>query len=197
MWSYGPVHIHYGVLRSISPFSLPLISTILRVKLKEETVDLRAAYRSQEKLVVGLSVRLEDASAPSLELEGREGPSRCLAPRTGLSCWTQWSRKERAKMDSLRAMLPESGRSEGIHGMLVDILVLRHERSAVAVVSALGSVLLNTVVVQGRADGVRLVARVRAAGFRRRIRCDILDEIQPAQAVARHEKGDRVLLVLP
>ena len=69
-------------------------------------------------------------------------------------------------------------RSVDVHGLLVDLVLLRRQGDEAAVSAVLGAALGNTVVVQSRADGARFVAEVRAAGIPGRVRCDVLDEIK-------------------
>lgn len=78
-------------------------------------------------------------------------------------------------MRSLVEKLREGG--VGAHGLLADVVLLRRPGDEVAVAAVLGSALRDTVVVQMRADGARVVAEVRKAGIPGRVRCDVLDEI--------------------
>lgn len=83
-------------------------------------------------------------------------------------------------MGALRSLV-ESLREEGgvgAHGLLADLVLLRRQCDEAAVAAVLGSALRDTVVVQTRADGARVVAEVGTAGIPGRIRCDVLDEIK-------------------
>lgn len=77
---------------------------------------------------------------------------------------------------SLLERLREGG--VGSHGLVADLILLRRQCDEAAVTAVLGSTLRNTVVVQTRKDGARVVAEVKAAGIRGQVRCDVLDEIK-------------------
>lgn len=66
----------------------------------------------------------------------------------------------------------------GAHGMVADLILLRRQGDEAAVTAVLGSTLRNTIVVQTRKDGARVVAEVKAAGILGQVRCDVLDEIK-------------------
>lgn len=95
------------------------------------------------------------------------------------------------RTDPLRSVL-EKAKVKGVcvHGMLVDLVLLRRKEVEIAVLSVLGSVLRNTIVVQSRSDGARVVGIVKAAGIRGRIRCDILDEMKANSMVDRRGSGE-------
>lgn len=74
--------------------------------------------------------------------------------------------------------LREEAKGVKVHGMLADLLLLWRQRDDIAASAALGGVLRNTIVVETRKDGARVVAAVKAAGIRGRVRCDVLAEME-------------------
>lgn len=82
------------------------------------------------------------------------------------------------------------GEGVGVHGILADLVLLRHRRDEDAVNAALGSVLRKTIVVQTRMDGARVVAAIKAAGIRGSIRCDILGELTSISATHGNACGE-------
>ena len=87
--------------------------------------------------------------------------------------------KPKSHTSALRSLV-NTLRDEGIcvHGMLVDLVLLRREHDGKAVTAVMGSALWTAVVVQTRRDGARVVARARAAGITGQVRCDVLDEMK-------------------
>ena len=89
-------------------------------------------------------------------------------------------RRQGGRVSALRSLvekLREGG--VGAHGLLADLVLLRRRCDETAVMAVFGSALRDTVVVQTRADGARVVAEARKAGIiQGRIRCDVLDEVK-------------------
>lgn len=77
----------------------------------------------------------------------------------------------------------------GTHGLLADLVLLWRQRDETAVAAVLGSALGDTVVVQTRADGARVVAEVRKAGIPGRVRCDVLDETRGGDSMISAGRG--------
>lgn len=81
--------------------------------------------------------------------------------------------------DPLRSILEQlRARGASVHGMLADLVLVRRQRDETAVSAVLGPKLRNTVVVQRRSDGARVVNAVKAAGIKGQVRCDILEEMR-------------------
>lgn len=82
------------------------------------------------------------------------------------------------RQDALRSLLDTlRSAGHGIHGMLADLLLIRSRRQEAAVVAVVGPLLHNTVVVQTRQDGARVLACARSAGIRGIVRCDVVNEL--------------------
>lgn len=85
-------------------------------------------------------------------------------------------------LQSLLEKLRKGGVS--VHGMLADLVLLRRQRDEAAVTAVLGPALRNTIIVQTRSDGARVVAAVRSAGIRGSVRCNVLDEMREQEGKA-------------
>lgn len=99
------------------------------------------------------------------------------------------------RVGALRSLVERlRGGGVGAHGLVADLVLLRRQCDEAAVTAVLGSTLRNTVVVQTRKDGARVVAEVKAAGILGQVRCDVLDEIKakPPSTGAGRGKGPGV-----
>lgn len=152
-----------------------------------KSVKLRDYCTSQQALVSNLEARrtAQEASANAakrLPKDSASSPSKMMR-RTTSSGRQFPAPSAQGGVPALRSLIERlrdggcEGDGVGVHGMLADLVLLRRQDDEAAVSAVLGSSLRNTVVVQTRKDGARVVAEVRAAGFSGRVRCDVLDEI--------------------
>eukprot|EP00752_Nemacystus_decipiens_P016359 g14628.t2 len=165
----------------------------LRERMAEagaESTKLRARCASQQALIGTLEaarrgarvVRPRTTTTGSQQQQQQQQPPppsiTAGTPRPGGPPQPQQQQGERVgALRSLVERLREDG--VGAHGLLADLVLLRRRCDEAAVAAVLGSALRDTVVVETRADGARVVAEVRQAGIiPGRIRCDVLDEIK-------------------
>lgn len=147
-----------------------------------ESAKLRVHCTVQQALVGSLEARRS-----SQIFNGAHPPqnSNALPPRGIARGWQSPSSAQgrssfgQGRVGALRSLM-EKLREDGVgvHGMVADLIFLRRQCDEAAVTAVLGSTLRNTVVVQAREDGARVVAEVRTAGILGQIRCDVLDEIK-------------------
>lgn len=160
-------------------------------QMDTESAKLRPYCTSQQALVGHLEARR--ASRDSADTDTRNPPAKSSSSssnRQGGAAGRQSAPNAHRRVGPLRSLV-EKLRESGVvaHGMLADLLLLRRPCHEVAVDAVLGSALRNTVVVQTRKDGARVVAAVRAAGISGQIRCDVLDEMKNGNASASAARG--------
>lgn len=155
-------------------------------QMDADSAKLREFCASQRALASSLEARRAAAAE-----EASAEPTRRLSKNSASSASTMTSDSGRQALNALgratalRSLIERlrdsdsdrAGAGVGVHGMLADLVLLRRQGDEAAVSAVLGSSLRNTVVVQTRKDGARVVAEVRAAGILGRVRCDVLDEI--------------------
>ncbi|CAN0062836.1 unnamed protein product [Ectocarpus fasciculatus] len=156
-----------------------------------ESAKLRAHCTSQQALIGHLEARR--ASRDSADADTRNPPanrSSSSTKRQGGAPGRQSARNAHGRVGALRSLVEKLRKGGvGAHGMLADLLLLRRPCDEAAVAAVLGSALRNTVVVQTRKDGARVVAAVRAAGISGQARCDVLDEMKTGNASASAGRG--------
>lgn len=160
------------------PYPIDPLGHLKNKKIGRESAEVQANCASQEALANSLSDRLNEGFTHARVFEGPHGEAQPGASGLTRGVSRHSDRKSQDRVNLLRALVTEFRECRGLHGMLADIVVLREERDSTAVVAVLGSALHDTIVVQSREDGSRLVARARAEGIRGRIRCDVLDEMK-------------------
>ncbi|CAM9141448.1 unnamed protein product [Scytosiphon promiscuus] len=156
-------------------------------EIDAESAKLREHCTTQQALASSLEARrtAQEATANTAKRMSRGSvPSACVTE--GRTCSSRGQLpvpSPGGRATALRSLIERLrdgdgvGGQVGVHGMLADLVLLRRQGDEAAVSAVLGSSLRNTVVVQTRRDGARLVAEVRAAGIPGQVRCDVLDEI--------------------
>lgn len=165
------------VTRIIDPSPSTPTARCSRTQADAESAKLRALCGSQQALVGRLEAARRAQTRPRTA-----GGSQQLPPPPNAA----------GRAGALRLLvgkLREDGGVVGAHGLLADLVLLRRQCDEAAVAAVLGSALRDTVVVQTRADGARVVAEVRAAGIPGRIRCDVLDEMRRGGSAVSAGKG--------
>ncbi|CAM9130156.1 unnamed protein product, partial [Ectocarpus sp. 12 AP-2014] len=161
------------------------------VEMDTESAKLRAHCTSQQALIGHLETRR--ASRDSADTDKRSPPAKSSSSSTkrqGGAAGRQSAPDAHGRVGALRSLVEKLRKGGvGAHGMLADLLLLRRPCDEAAVAAVLGSALRNTVVVQTRKDGARVVAAVRAAGINGQVRCDVLDEMRFGNASASAGRG--------
>eukprot|EP00903_Cladosiphon_okamuranus_P005634 g5600.t1 len=141
------------------------------VEADAESAKLRAYCASQQALAGSLEAARRTRTGPGTTTGWQHPATAAGRPPPGSP------QQQGGRVTALRSLV-EKLRAGGVgaHGLLADLVLLRRKRDETAVAAVLGSALRDTVVVQTRADGARVVAEVRKAGITRRVRCDVLDE---------------------
>ncbi|CAM9206635.1 unnamed protein product, partial [Hapterophycus canaliculatus] len=166
---------------------------ILELEFDAESAKLREYCASQQALASSLEARrtVQEASSKATKRLSRDSTSRASTRmnRRTSSGGPFSAPNARGRATALRSLIEglhdsgSVGDRIGVHGMLADLVLLRRQGDEAAVSAVLGPALRNTVVVQTRRDGARVVAEVREAGFPWQVRCDVLDEISAGTLV--------------
>ncbi|CAM9221599.1 unnamed protein product [Ectocarpus sp. 8 AP-2014] len=161
------------------------------LEMDTESAKLRAHCTSQQALIGHLEARR--ASRDFADTDTRNPSAKSLSSSTkrqGGAAGRQSGPDAHGRVGALRSLVEKLRKGGvGAHGMLADLLLLRRPRDNAAVAAVLGSALRNTIVVQTRKDGARVVAAVRAAGINGQVRCDVLDEMRNGIASASAGRG--------
>ncbi|CAM9383158.1 unnamed protein product [Ectocarpus sp. 12 AP-2014] len=161
------------------------------LEMDTESAKLRAHCTSQQALIGHLETRR--ASRDSADTDKRSPPAKSSSSSTkrqGGAAGRQSAPDAHGRVGALWSLVEKLRKGGvGAHGMLADLLLLRRPCDEAAVAAVLGSALRNTVVVQTRKDGARVVAAVRAAGINGQVRCDVLDEMRFGNASASAGRG--------